>query len=40
MQKNRIRLSSTDSVNSVNKDNKVVVELQQTTKPLIFTSLS
>ena len=39
MQKDRIRLGKTDSVSSVNVDNKVVVELQQTTKPLIYTSL-
>lgn len=39
MQKHRIRLGSTDSVNSVNKDNKVAVDIKQTARPLIFTSL-
>lgn len=37
IQKHRIRLNSTETVNSVNKDNKVVVELKQSTKPYFFT---
>lgn len=39
MQKHRIRLGKTDSVSSVNRDNKVDVDLQQTTKPYVFMSL-
>lgn len=34
----RIRLNKTNSVNSVNKDNMVDVELQQTTNPYMFTT--
>ena len=37
IQKHRIRLNNTESVNSVNMDNKVAVELKQTTKPYFFT---
>lgn len=39
MQKHRIRLNNTESVNSVNKDNMVAVDLQQSTKPYTFISL-
>lgn len=39
MNKHLIRLNKTNSVNSVNVDNMVAVDIQQTTKPLIFTSL-
>lgn len=34
----RIRLNKTNSVNSVNKDNMVDVEFQQTTNPYMFTT--
>ena len=34
----KIRLNKTNSVNSVNKDNMVDVELQQTTNPYMFTT--
>lgn len=37
MDKYKIRLNSTESVNSVNKDNLVDVEIKQSTKPYLFT---
>lgn len=38
MNKFKIRLNKTNSVNSVNKDNMVDVEFQQTTNPYMFTT--
>ena len=39
MKQFRIRLNNTNSVNSVNTNNKLSVSVQQTTKPFVYTSL-